>query len=240
MKFLRLLAVAGLFLASTSSSFASDYKDFTRDLAVPYGHYRQTLMLTSNKDNADKALLAIDQFIRGWEGLAKRYANDPPAPFAGITDFAEKMNRPIAVGKEATMLMKDGQVARAHAVLEEVRYLLWGMRIQARVNSIADKSNDFHEAMEVVLGRAAEAKTAAEMAEVWHRYGAWLSIKWEDQALAGDLGPIRAEFEMAHKEGRMAIAAYLDALRQGEADDVKKLAGGVKNVYKRIWALDPR
>lgn len=240
MKYFKLLAMAGCLSVSAVSSQASDYKDFQRDLAGPYGHYRQTLVLTSNKDNADKARLAIDQFIEGWEGLAKRYASDPPRPFAGIADFPAKMNRPIAVGKEAKLLMKDDQVARAHAVLEEVRYVLWDMRVQARINSIADKANDFHEAMEVILDQAAAAKYPEELVAAAQRYGAWLSIKWEDQALADDLTPIRGEFDVALASGRKAIAAYLEALRSGDAGGAKKLAGGVKNAYKQVWALDPK
>lgn len=235
-----MFAIAGALLITSTPSVASSYTDFQRDLAVPYGHYRQTLMLTSNKDNADKARLAIEQFIKEWEDLSKRYAADPPAPFAAIADFPSKLHRPVAVGQEAMRLLKEGQVISAHAVLEEVRYLLWGMRIQARINSVADKSNDFHEAMEVVLDQAAAAQNAEELAAVSQRYGAWLLIKWEEQALADDLTPIRAKFDLALTEGRPAINAYLDALRAGDSAASKKLTGSVKNAYKKIWLLDPR
>lgn len=240
MKFLRAVAAAGFLLVSTNASAVSNYADFSRDLAVPYGHYRLSLALTNNQDNAYKALVAMDRFIAGWEGLAKRYADDPPAPFAGIADFPEKMSRPIAIGREAISLLKDGEVARAHLLLEEVRYLLWDMRIQARINSIADKANDFHEAMEVVFDRAAAAKNADDLAAVQRRYGAWLSIKWEEQAMAGDLESIRPEFETALAEGRTAIASYLAALHGGDAVAAGKLTGGVKNAYKKIWGLDPK
>jgi hypothetical protein len=107
-KLFKQFALAGLLAAATSSAMASEYKDFLRDLAAPYGHFRQSLVLTSNKDNADKARLAIDQFVQGWEGLATRYVADPPAPFAGQADFSAKMKRAIAVGQEAQALMKDG------------------------------------------------------------------------------------------------------------------------------------
>ncbi len=240
MKLFKQFALAGLLLAATNSAMASEYKDFLRDLAVPYGHYRQSLVLTSNKDNADKARLAIDQFIQGWDGLATRYAMDPPTPFAGMADFSAKIKRATAVGQEAQTLMKDGQVARAHAVLEEVRYLMWDMRIKARINSVADKANDFHEAMEVVLDQATAAKGKDELTNVWTRYAAWLLIKWDDHALADDLEPIRKEFDAALMDGRKSITAYLDALHSGDTDSAKKLAGGVKNAYKKIWALDPK
>jgi hypothetical protein len=146
----------------------------------------------------------------------------------------------VAVGKEAMALMKEGKVARAHAAREEVRYLLWDMRVRSGINSIADKSNDFHEAMEVVLDHAAEAKTPDELMAVGGRYADWLSIKWEDHALAGDLAAIRKEFDPAFGEGRKAVVDYLSALRKGDLEAAKKLSGGVKNAYKKLWALDPK
>jgi hypothetical protein len=240
MKLLKMTILAGILLASTHLTFASDYKDFLRDLAAPYASYRQSLVLTSNKDNLGKAQQAIEQFTQAWEGLALRYAGDPPAPFAGIADFSGKIKRPVAVGKEALAMMKEEQVTRAHAALEEVRYLMWDMRVRAHINSVADKANDFHEAMEVVLDQAAVTKTPEELTHLWSRYGAWLAIKWEDNALADDLGPIRAEFDVALLDGRKAVASYLDALRAGNAESAKKLAGGVKNAYKKIWAIDPK
>jgi hypothetical protein len=240
MKRLTSITVASLMLAAASSALASEYADFLRDAANPYGQYRQSLVLTSSKDNADKAQQAIAQFTQGWESVAEKYATDVPRPFAGITDYSAKIQRPVAVGKEAMALMKEGKVARAHAALEEVRYLLWDMRVRSGINSIADKSNDFHEAMEVVLDHAAAAKSADELMEVGERYAAWLSIKWEDHALAGDLAAIRKDFDPAFADGRKAVADYLNALRKGELEAAKKLSGGVKNAYKKLWALDPK
>lgn len=240
MTYFKMLAIAGALLVAAAPSIASNYTDFQHDLAVPYGHYRQSLMLTSNKDNADKARLAIEQFIKEWEGLSDRYAADPPKPFAAMTDFSAKLQRPVAVGQEALRLVGEGEVIGAHAVLEEVRYLLWGMRVQTRINSVADKANDFHEAMEVALDHAAAANDTEELAAVAQRYGAWLLIKWDEQAMADDLASIRAEFDAALTEGRPAITGWLDALRAGDAAAAKELSGGVKSAYKKVWLLDPK
>jgi hypothetical protein len=239
MKTLKIFTIACALLLLSSPSLASTYTDFQRDLAVPYGHYRQSLMLTSKKENADQAKLAIEQFIKEWETLSKRYSTDIPTPFVAIADFSSKLQRPVAIGHEAMKLVSEGQVINAHAVLEEVRYLLWGMRIQARLNSVADKANDFHEAMEVVMDQAATAHSAEELTAISQRYGAWLMIKWEEQALADDLTSIRAKFEPALAEGRPVINAYLDALRAGDSVAAKKLTGSIKNAYKKIWLLDP-
>jgi len=160
------IALASLMFAAASSANASQYADFLRDATTPYGQYRQSLVLTSSKDNIDRSQQAIAQFTQGWEDVVAKYATDVPRPFAGIADFSTKLTRPVAVGKEALALMKEGKVARAHAVLEEVRYLLWGMRVGSGINSIADKANDFHEAMEVVLDHAGDAKTPEELMAV--------------------------------------------------------------------------
>jgi|JI10StandDraft_1071094.scaffolds.fasta_scaffold167417_3 hypothetical protein len=240
MKHLSILTLSSLLFLTAGSAGASEYADFLRDMASPYGQYRQSLVLTSSKDHADKAQQAITSFTQGWEAVATKYAGDAPRPFAGISDFSAKIQRPVAVGKEALALMKEGKVARAHAALEEVRYLLWDMRVRSGINSIADKSNDFHEAMEVVLDHAAAAKSADELMEVGERYAAWLSIKWEDHALAGDLAAIRKDFDPAFADGRKAVGDYLGALRKGDLEAAKKLSGGVKNAYKKLWALDPK
>ena len=114
------------------------------------------------------------------------------------------------------------------------------MRVRAGTNSIADKTNDFHEAMEVVRDHAADAKRPDELMAVGERYPAWLSIKWEDHALAADLTAIRKDFDPAFADGRKAVADYLSAVRKGDVEAARKLSGGVKNAYKKLWALDPK
>ena len=239
MKHSRAIVLAG-FWAIATPALAAEYADFLRDIASPYAQYRQALVLSSNKDNAEKAQQAVAQFTQGWERVATVYANDPPKPMAGIADFASKIRRPIEVGKDAQALLKDGKVARAHSVLEEIRYLLWDMRVRSGINALADRANDFHEAMEVILDHAAAAKTSEELVEVGNRYGSWFSIKWEEHALAGDIAPLRKEFDAAFAEGRKSVDLYLAALRSGDLDAAKKLSSGVKNAYKRLWALDPK
>jgi hypothetical protein len=107
-------------------------------------------------------------------------------------------------------------------------------------NRTVVKSNDFHETMEIILDHASSAKNAEALIRVGERYGAWLAIKLEDHALAGDLAPIRKEFDPAFSEGRKAVSNYLDALRGGNIDAANKLSRGVKNAYKKMWALDPK
>jgi len=81
----------------------------------------------------------------------------------------------LTIRQEAQVLLATGKIYVAHALLEEIRYLLWGMHVQAVINSVADKANDFHEAMEIILDHAAAAKNAVELSAVEARYGAWVA-----------------------------------------------------------------
>jgi len=236
----RILVVVFLSTLASHAAIASEYADFLRDLTGPYAHYRQSLMLTSNPDNIDKATQSISQFSTGWKGIVEKYAGDPPKPFAAIPGYVDKLGRPLTIGQEAQALMATGNVTKAHTVLEEIRYLLWGMRVQAGINSVVDKANDFHEAMEIILDNAAAAKNAEELAAVEARYGAWVAIKWEEHALAADLGSVRKEFDAALSDGRKTIADYRTVLRNGNLEAAKKMVGPIKNAYKKIWAIDPK
>jgi len=238
--YIRMIIVACVSALASQASIASEYADFLRDLSGPYAHYRQSLMLTSNANNIDKAAQSISQFSIGWKGITEKYAGDPPKPFATIPGYTENIGRPLTISQEAQALLAAGKVFEAHSVLEEIRYLLWGMRVQAGINSVADKANDFHEAMEVILDHAAAAKNAEELSAVEARYGAWVAIKWEEHALAADLDSVRKEFDAAFSDGRKTIADYRAVLRNGNIEAAKKMVGPIKNAYKKIWALDPK
>ncbi len=240
MKAFRIYAVAGTLLCSSPAVFASEYADFLRDATAPYGHYRQSLSLTSGNDAIEKSSQAVQQFIQGWDALAGRYAADPPKPFARLDDFPAKLKRPVEVGREALALLKDGRSARAHTVLEEVRYILWDLRVRAGINSITDRANDYHEAMEVILDHVAKAKDEDDLNDTVERYGAWLTIKWEELALAGDLALIRKDFDPAFSQGRKVLADYLAVLRKGDVVAAKAMSGQIKGAYKKVWSLDPR
>lgn len=233
-KFLVFLVI-GVLCAGVAS--ASEYSVFTRDLIQPYDFFKQSLSLTSKKEDSEKAKAAISSFIESWSALAAKYADDVPKPFAGIRDFSSRIKRPVEVGRQAAEHLKAGNIGRAHTVLEEVRYLMWDMRIKSAIVSLSDKANDFHEAMEIVLSHAADAKEAADAKQVFERYGAWFLIKWDDMRNAADTESVQKAFEPAFADGRHVVVAYLNALQQGDAAQAKKLSGSVKGAYKKVWML---
>lgn len=236
MKRLLLMLVAGVLFAGGAD--ASEYASFTQDLIKPYDYFKKSLSLTSKKEDAEKATVAIASFIETWGAFSAKYAVDVPTPFAGISDFSARIRRPVEVGKQAAEYLKAGNVARAHTVLEEVRYLMWEMRVKSGIVSLSDKANDFHEAMEILLEHTAGAKDPEDAQRIHERYAAWFLIKWDDHANATDLASVKKAFVPAFTEGRTAVTSYLDALKKGDLGLAKKLSGGVKNAYKKLWALD--
>lgn len=231
-----------LFIAITimtaTLSYASEYESFTRDLVKPYNFYKKSLSLTSKKEDADKAKVALVSFQESWDKFSAQYANDPPKKLSGVQDFATRIKRPVEIARQSAEYLKAGNVGRAHTVLEEVRYLMWDLRVRSGVVSLADKANDFHEVMEVVLNQVASAKEPEDAQRVYERYAPWMLLKWDELALAQDLGSVRMEFNPAFAEGKKNVAGYLDALRDGNVSEAKKRSGSVKNAYKRIWMID--
>lgn len=219
---------------------ASEYAVFTRDLVQPYDFYKKSLALTSKKEDAEKAKVAVARFIEAWGTFAAIYTSDVPKPFTGISDFPERIMRPLEVGRQAGEDLKAGNINKAHAGLEEVRYLLWDLRVKANIVSLSDKANDFHEAMELVLDHGSAAKDSVEIQRVSERYAAWFLIKWDDMANAPDVASIKDTFDPAFGEGRKTVVSYLDAMKKGDLSLVKKLSGSVKGAYKKVWMLNNR
>ncbi|MBI5633703.1 MAG: hypothetical protein HZA15_09525 [Nitrospirae bacterium] len=220
-----------------SLASASEYDIFSKDLIKPYGLFKKSLGLTSKKEDIDKAKDTVKQFIGSWEGFGEKYSKDVPKPFLSIADFSSRILKPSIIGKEALSSLEAGDVTKAHAVLEEVRYLLWDMRVRAGIVSLNDKINDFHEAMEIVLEKISAAKDPRDVKAVYERYGAWLSIKWEEILLANDFGTEGKTYTEALKEGRTSIQKLNDALKAGDKDTSLKLSAGMKNSYKKLFFM---
>ncbi|MDP2157624.1 MAG: hypothetical protein Q8K68_07955 [Nitrospirota bacterium] len=216
---------------------ASEYDIFSKDLIKPYGLFKKSLALTSKKDDLDKAKETTKQFVSAWEGFAEKYAKDVPTPFKSIEDFAGRIRKPSDIAKAALSALEAEDVAKAHSVLEEIRYILWDMRVRAGIVSLNDKINDFHEAMEIVLEKIGTAKDSGDLMAVYERYGAWFSIKWEEIFLTKDYGTEGKTYDEALKEGRDSIRKLNDAMKAGNKDAALKLSSSVKNSYKKLFFM---
>lgn len=231
------LTLATILMTPVFSS-ASEYTDFTKELAAPYSHFKKALSLTSKKDDAEKAKEAIANFMAGWEKVAVKYGKDVPSVFSATENFPALIARPVEIGRNAAALMEKGEIAAAHKALEEVRYLMWSLRVRNGIVALADKANSFHEAMEIVLDKGDEAKGADALKSVDERFGPWLAVSWEEVALAPVAANQAAAIAVVMVEGRSAIAALRKAMGSGDRQAVKSSGTAVKNAYKKIFFMD--
>ncbi len=218
-------------------AFGSLYSDFQKDIQEPYGWYKKSLGVTSKKENKQKALKAVEEFVETWKKFSAQYENDVPDQLQQIQDFKTRITRPVAIGESALKLLQQGEVLKAHAILEEVRYSLWDMRVQANIISLNDKVNDFHEAMEIVLDKVKEAETADALQHIEQRYGAWLAIKWKEVGHASGPGTDTKEFHEGVAAGFTAIEELRKSMTGGDNKAAAKAGGKVKKAYKSIFFL---
>jgi hypothetical protein len=228
----------GMFLLSIPGLvMASEYAVFTKDIVEPYGLYKKSLALTSKKKNQEKAIVVVQKFINSWGMLANKYANDVPDQLNQTVDFSGKIKRPVTVGEEALAMLKAGKVRKAHSHLEEIRYSLWRMRVDAGIVSLNDKINDFHEAMEIVLDGIIEDSSPEQLQHLENRYGDWLAIKWADVGTATYSVADKDAFVLVIKDGQNAIAKLVEILKKGNAAEAKNAGGKVKKSYKAVFFL---
>ena len=234
---MKFVAVFMFLLITPCLAMASDYAVFQKDIMEPYGFYKKSLALTSKKKNREKAIEVVEKFIGSWDALAQKYAGDVPDQLKQTKDFNKKISRPVAVGNEALEMLRAGEVKKAHTHLEEVRYSLWQMRVDAGIVSLNDKINDFHEAMEVVLDGVAENNSSDSLQHLEKRYGAWLAIKWSEIKSADFTGADKESFALTIANGHTAITELRKNLKSGDTAGVKKAGGKVKDSYKGIFFL---
>lgn len=231
------VTVCMFLLSIPGSVMASEYAVFTKDIVEPYSLYKRSLALTSKKKNQEKAIVVVQEFINSWGMLANKYANDVPDQLNQTVDFSGKINRPVTVGEEALEMLKAGKVKKAHLHMEEIRYSLWRMRVDAGIVSLNDKINDFHEAMEIVLDGITEDSSPEQLQHLGNRYGDWLAIKWADVGTENYSVEDKDSFVLVINDGQNAIANLVEILKKGNSTEAKNAGGKVKKSYKAVFFL---
>ncbi len=234
-KIVTTLILIGMILPGVA--FGSQYSDFQKDIQEPYGWYKKALGLTSKKENQQKAQAAVENFIKTWKQFSAQYEQNVPDQLQPVRDFKARIMAPSGIGENALKLIQQGDVLEAHAILEEIRYSLWDMRVQAHISSLNDKVNDFHEAMEIVLDKVKEADSAAALQSIEKRYGAWLAIKWKEVGNSSGSGTETKEFHESVTAGLKAIEELRKSMTEGDIKGSSKAGSSVKKAYKSIFFL---
>jgi len=232
-------ALAAILILIPSFACASSYTAFQQDLSTPYTLYKKALMMTGHaKHNQEEIKAVLEKSASAWQQFAEKYKENRPETYAKIEKFAERISRPAQISKEALAAVQDGKAHQAHKTLEPIRYLLWEMRVEAGISpSLSDKVNDFHEAMEVVLGGIAQHHKPEGLRHLNKRYGTWLALKWKDIGNAPEAKSLGQQFQELISEGTEAISQLKITLNHGNAKQAAKAAKRVKKSFKKIFFL---
>ena len=233
-----LLLTTLLTLSLPALLLAAEYSTFQHDSVEAYGYYKKALSLTSKPNTQKESIATMEKFMSSWKVFTDKHKETAPEPFAALPNYTELVVQPLSIGQQVLIELKEGQIKTAHTTLEDIRYLLWKMRTDARLATLSDKVNDFHEVMEVVLDKMHENESPESFRKVGSRYGAWMEIKWEEQAGMDVFAAERDTFNKVLQNGRNAITELRSQLASGDIKAAKAASKKVKKSYKAIFFLD--
>ena len=145
---LRPLLITASLLSAASVVLAAD--PVTDAMQKTYVPYRVALFKTN--DNApEESRQAVLQARQGWTALRKEFGANPPAPYAGDTEFAVAMAAVDKVYDKALDEIGRNQLTEAHETLEEVRDIMADLRRRNQVVVFSDHMNAYHAEMEHLL-----------------------------------------------------------------------------------------
>lgn len=226
-----MVAVLGLALAG----FAAAADPFTSAVQAAYPPYRAALFLTNGKNTAEAAA-AVAQARQAWAELAQRFAGGAPVPYQADAGLTATLAQVGSVYDKAAGQVQAGQLAQAHATLEEVRDLLAELRQRNGVVVYSDHMNAYHEQMEQVLDDGPRLLAdEAGVRELLARVGAldYLAGRLRSQApaaLRDDagfqalLGPVQA-----------ATGALKQALLRQDSAAAREALGKLKAPYSKLF-----
>ena len=207
----------------------------TDALQQAYAPYRVALFRTNSQDRAE-AERALSQAQRAWQQVSERFASSPPWPYAADARFAATLREVGQVYQEAEVLVKAGQLAKSHEVLERVRDLLADLRQRNGVVVFSDAMNDYHAAMEDLLkdGPAVMTKPQGALQLMAHvGVQEHLAKRLVTQAGAALLAD--AEFMAGLQAVRASVAALRTAVEAQDSAAVNKAIAGLKGPYSRLF-----
>lgn len=226
-------ATALLALPGASTVSAGPFADFEQALAAAYAPYRAALIHTNQKDRAatEKSLAA---FEAAWGKLMLGYRAAPPPQYADDPAWADTTAAVERIVVEATAQTAQGDLAKAHDVLEGVREQLGELRARNGVIVFSDRMNAYHEHLEEMLAsRYATPEGAGALRED-------AAVLRHLSALLERHAPAALRTNSEFMDGLAALVssakALQDAARGGDTVAVEKALKGLKPAYARLFA----
>jgi hypothetical protein len=222
------LAVAAC-LACGGGLSADSAQAVERALGPYYG-----ALVASARGNADATSRNLLLFASRWESAGREARRSPPAVIGQDPDWPALLDRVSEVIARARQLVRQQDVAGAHAELETIRLEIREIHARHHALTFDDYMTDYHEAVERVLGhvagrneiRLAPRDFADADEDLQAAFAAWRQVQATSGAVAGG-----AEWRAAAREVSAALDRTRRALAAGNAAEAGAAAERLKSAY---------
>ncbi|MCC2099332.1 MAG: hypothetical protein KDJ29_20750 [Hyphomicrobiales bacterium] len=224
------LRLAAVILTLSGAAFAGPFQDFESQARKAYGAYRAALFSTNTGD-AQKSVAAIETFSSGWQGLAKKWASNPPPQYAEDASFSKDMQTISAIAAKALSEAKDGKLKISHVALERVREIVAGLRRRNGIVSYSDHVDAYHTQMEHMLQARYGDNRNRLVADTDAL--AYLAGRLESHAPAAyrqDAG-----FKQALAAVKASVATLAKAAADGDANAIMAARKKLKKPYAKLF-----
>ncbi len=243
----RMLALTAIFLAAAfgvpAESSAAD--NATADLVagmVTFDRAYIPVLALSSQNKLDASRKAIEILKEQWSVFAGQFGDRYPE-----ADWKQGFERTAVILVRSADLLKTGDLAGAHAALEEVRDVWVDLRERRSIPYYVDYLNRYHESMENVTAVTA-GRTGATLEEAQVRQVAALlpeaRAKWEatlaapfNAAAYGFAAGKADELRKAEQAVLDGIGAVGQALLTGDRDALARTVEAMKPAYTKTFLM---
>ena len=158
-----LLAFACLFTLAPAG-FA-DGTGFLTAQADAYAHYREAVFYTRTGNTA-VAGLALDEFVVKWAALAAKYADSPPAEYAGDASWKDTLQEIMKRAETGLDALDADDPEAARDAIDPIRAMLGDLRRRNNVTAYSDHVDALGMAMDVLARYRKEVRDLGDAAAV--------------------------------------------------------------------------
>jgi uncharacterized protein YukE len=224
----RLLLAAALILCGGMLS-----ADSTQAIERALGPYYAALV-SSARGNTDATSRHLLLFASRWETASREARTSPPRAIEQDPAWPALLDEVTAVIRRARQLVRQQDVASAHAELEGIRSAIRDIHARHNALTFDDHMTDYHEAMERIIGHVAGRNeirlTARDFADAEEDLQAAIAAWQMVQASAGPLSG-NADWKAAAHEAAVALDQVRRALGAGNATASSLAAERMKTTY---------
>jgi hypothetical protein len=167
-------------LLAPTALFADD-PDFQSAYDGAYEHYREA-SFHGRTGNTPVAALALDEFIVKWSALEARFADSPPAEYAGDANWKTTLGKILARAETGLNALDADDPEAAREAINPIRGILGDLRRRNNVVTFSDHVDALSAAMDVLARYRREVKDLgdAEMVAMAREQAAIVAALFEE------------------------------------------------------------